>query len=53
MHGPQVPIIASNRVGKEEFSGSAVTYYGGSFISGNQGDIIKQVGSGQMWARAR
>jgi predicted amidohydrolase len=46
MHGcPQVPVVASNRIGTEEFAKSNITFYGGSFISGNRGNVLKQVGA--------
>jgi len=40
-----VPVVASNRIGKEAFEESDITFYGGSFISGNRGDVLKQVGA--------
>lgn len=40
----QVPVVASNRIGKETFANSNITFYGGSFISGQYGNILKQVG---------
>jgi hypothetical protein len=39
----QVPLVASNRIGKEEMSSGHITFYGGSFISGPTGDIRAQV----------
>jgi len=39
-----VPVVASNRVGREVFGGSSITFYGGSFIAGYTGEIIVQVG---------
>lgn len=39
------PVVASNRVGKEEFEGSSITFYGGSFISGQRGEVLAQVGA--------
>ncbi|KIZ01828.1 hypothetical protein MNEG_6133 [Monoraphidium neglectum] len=38
------PVVASNRVGKEEFEKSSITFYGGSFISGQRGEVLQQVG---------
>ncbi|PNW88575.1 hypothetical protein CHLRE_01g035300v5 [Chlamydomonas reinhardtii] len=42
-----VPLLAANRVGREQLQGSTgpVTYYGGSFIAGPQGQILAQVGA--------
>ncbi|KAG2448612.1 hypothetical protein HYH02_006501 [Chlamydomonas schloesseri] len=42
-----VPLLAANRVGREALEGatSAVTYYGGSFIAGAQGQVLAQVGA--------
>ena len=37
-------MVASNRIGKEAFEESDITFYGGSFISGNRGNVLKQVG---------
>lgn len=37
-----VPVVASNRVGREEFSGSHVTFYGSSFIADHTGDIVAE-----------
>lgn len=37
-----VPVIASNRVGKEIQGNSEITFYGSSFIAGSQGQIIAQ-----------
>ena len=39
----QVPLVASNRVGTEKADKSSITFYGGSFIAGPTGEIIKQV----------
>lgn len=38
----QVPLIASNRIGKETFEQSHITFYGGSFIAGPAGEIVAQ-----------
>lgn len=35
--------MASNRVGTEKADKSSITFYGGSFIAGTTGEIIKQV----------
>lgn len=37
-------MVASNRIGTETFKGSSITFYGGSFISGQHGQVLKQVG---------
>ena len=39
----KVPVIASNRIGTEKFSGSEIRFYGGSFITDNKGGIVEQV----------
>lgn len=39
-----VPIVVSNRIGTETFSNSSITFYGGSFIAGHYGEVLKQVG---------
>jgi N-carbamoylputrescine amidase len=36
-----VPVIASNRIGTEAIEESKITFYGSSFITGPQGQIIK------------
>ncbi|MFO0323680.1 MAG: N-carbamoylputrescine amidase [Burkholderiales bacterium] len=36
-----VPVIASNRVGRETEGDSAITFYGNSFITDASGDIVK------------
>lgn len=50
-----VPVVASNRIGTETFelknigSGSVtseITFYGGSFICGPTGEVVKQIGVG-------
>lgn len=38
-----VPIIAANRIGKEEFENSNITFYGGSFITDETGSVVAQV----------
>lgn len=37
-----VPVVASNRVGKEEMDDFAITFYGSSFIAGPQGQFIAE-----------
>ncbi|KAK2077024.1 hypothetical protein QBZ16_005252 [Prototheca wickerhamii] len=39
-----VPVIAANRLGKEEFEKSHITFYGGSFITDETGRVVAQVG---------
>jgi N-carbamoylputrescine amidase len=42
------PVVASNRVGRETFSGppaSEITFYGGSFVGGQEGEVVAQVGA--------
>eukprot|EP00200_Dunaliella_tertiolecta_P000599 CAMPEP_0202361724 /NCGR_PEP_ID=MMETSP1126-20121109/14170_1 /ASSEMBLY_ACC=CAM_ASM_000457 /TAXON_ID=3047 /ORGANISM="Dunaliella tertiolecta, Strain CCMP1320" /LENGTH=281 /DNA_ID=CAMNT_0048955729 /DNA_START=77 /DNA_END=919 /DNA_ORIENTATION=+ len=43
-----VPVVASNRVGKETFSKSSITFYGGSFVCGPDGAIVSQVGASKI-----
>lgn len=38
-----MPVIAANRVGKETYGQHAMTFYGTSFISNNQGVILHQM----------
>eukprot|EP00887_Chlorella_sp_A99_P003255 scaffold9.g3255.t1 len=40
-----VPLVASNRIGREEFDGSHITFYGGSFIAGPTGEVVAQAGA--------
>lgn len=43
-----MPVIASNRVGKEvDASGTAQSFYGHSFITNERGDIITEYGDGE------
>ncbi|MDA8234069.1 MAG: N-carbamoylputrescine amidase [Clostridia bacterium] len=35
-----IPVVASNRIGAEVVDDSEITFYGSSFIAGNQGQII-------------
>lgn len=35
-----VPVIASNRVGKESFGTTSITFYGNSFIAGPTGELL-------------
>jgi N-carbamoylputrescine amidase len=39
-----MPLIASNRIGREEGSSSAITFYGSSFIAGPQGEKVAEAG---------
>lgn len=39
-----VPVIASNRIGTEQFGSSYIHFYGSSFITDNKGQIIAQTG---------
>jgi N-carbamoylputrescine amidase len=39
------PVVASNRVGVETFEKSEITFYGGSFIGGQEGEVVAQVGA--------
>ncbi|CAN0331007.1 unnamed protein product [Laminaria digitata] len=35
-----VPVVASNRVGREEFSDTHINFYGSSFIADQTGEIV-------------
>lgn len=37
-----VPVLASNRTGREDLSGSFVVFYGNSFIADQTGEIVKE-----------
>lgn len=37
-----MPLVASNRVGREEADSGAITFYGSSFIAGPTGEIVAQ-----------
>ncbi|RJF85024.1 N-carbamoylputrescine amidase [Azospirillum cavernae] len=37
-----MPLVASNRIGREEGESCGITFYGSSFIAGPQGDIVAQ-----------
>jgi len=37
-----MPVVASNRIGTEAEGGSAITFYGSSFIAGPQGNILQE-----------
>ena len=37
-----LPVIASNRIGKEQFDNSHITFYGSSFITDNKGQVLDQ-----------
>ncbi len=37
-----VPVIASNRIGTEQFDNSHITFYGSSFITDNKGQVVTQ-----------
>ncbi|MBS0471696.1 MAG: N-carbamoylputrescine amidase [Proteobacteria bacterium] len=39
-----MPLIASNRIGKETGKTSEITFYGSSFIAGPQGEIVAEMG---------
>lgn len=39
-----IPVIASNRIGKETDGDSSMTFYGSSFISSSDGEIVKCLG---------
>lgn len=37
-----VPLVASNRVGREEFSDSHINFYGSSFIANQTGEVMSE-----------
>ena len=37
-----VPVVVSNRVGRENIDGSAITFYGSSFITDNKGRLMER-----------
>lgn len=37
-----VPVVASNRIGREEFARSHITFYGSSFITDNTGAKVQE-----------
>lgn len=37
-----LPVVASNRIGVEQLAGSAITFYGGSFITDETGALLAQ-----------
>jgi hypothetical protein len=41
------PVVASNRAGVESFERSEITFYGGSFVGGQEGEVVAQVGAAQ------
>ncbi|KAL6754920.1 carbon-nitrogen hydrolase [Haematococcus lacustris] len=43
-----VPVVASNRIGHEVRTTSDITFYGGSFIAGQTGNIMAQVGATEI-----
>ncbi|GFH05586.1 CN hydrolase domain-containing protein, partial [Haematococcus lacustris] len=46
--GQGVPVVASNRIGREVRATSDITFYGGSFIAGQTGNIVAQVGATEI-----
>ncbi len=42
-----MPVVASNRIGKEVDDDSSMTFYGHSFIADHHGNIVKQAGSSE------
>lgn len=42
-----VPLIASNRIGKEKGQNGEMTFYGSSFIAGPTGEIVAELGRAQ------
>ncbi|WP_025702617.1 nitrilase-related carbon-nitrogen hydrolase, partial [Paenibacillus forsythiae] len=42
-----IPVVASNRIGREEDEDSSIHFYGSSFIAGPQGNKIVEAGRGE------
>lgn len=42
MQANLVPVVASNRAGREEFSDTHINFYGSSFIADQTGDIVAE-----------
>ncbi|KAA9000952.1 N-carbamoylputrescine amidase [Paenibacillus spiritus] len=42
-----IPVVASNRIGREEDEESSIDFYGSSFIAGPQGNMIAEAGRGE------
>ncbi|QWU16558.1 N-carbamoylputrescine amidase [Paenibacillus sophorae] len=42
-----IPVVASNRIGREEDEESSINFYGSSFIAGPQGNKIAEAGRGE------
>ena len=40
-----VPLVAANRIGREEGQTCEVTFYGGSFVADEMGEVVVQAGS--------
>ena len=40
-----VPVVASNRIGREDGQTCSLTFYGRSFIAGARGEIITEAGA--------
>jgi N-carbamoylputrescine amidase len=47
-----VPVIAANRIGNEQGQHSAITFYGGSFITDGTGAILAQAQSEEGFIQA-
>lgn len=39
-----MPLVASNRIGREDAESGAITFYGSSFIAGPTGELVAQAG---------
>jgi N-carbamoylputrescine amidase len=37
-----LPVVAANRIGTESMEGSAITFYGSSFITNHRGEIVAE-----------
>lgn len=42
-----IPVVASNRIGREEDEDSSINFYGSSFIAGPQGNKVAEAGRGE------
>ena len=40
-----IPVVASNRIGREQVTAAGQTFYGHSFIANNRGDLVQSFGA--------
>lgn len=48
-----IPLVASNRIGKEKGGASEMTFYGSSFIAGPTGEIVAELGREEGFVTAK